>query len=215
MYSVTFLEAKSPASSFPFLGVFGENSCRASHSFQWLAVPCQEPWSCGCISSISVFMFTWLSLRGSLFPNFPPLTRTPTTATGPGLSQHNLIFPLHLLRFFVQKTHRWRVGWSALQYMFGGHNASHSRGKCDSSSTTVLQRLALFPWGQIPGSGFLLGCVTWEVDGWSGVRCKPLREGSVLWLGRSGALRVSNPGGNGFPESDPESLSVGGVWDVC
>lgn len=52
------------------------------------------------------------------------------------------------------------------------------------------------------------------MDGWSGVRCWPLREESVLWLGRLGALWVSDPGGNRFPESDPVFLSELGLGCV-
>lgn len=96
----------------------------------------------------------------------------------------------------------------------GGHNASHSRGKHDRSSTTVLPLLALSHGWQIIESGFLLGWVIWEVASWSGVRCWPIREEPILWLKRPGALWVSDSEGNSFPGSDPESLSVAWVWDV-
>lgn len=43
------------------------------------------------------------SLWVSLFPNFPLLTKTLTTALGPVLSQHDLILTLHLLRSFIQR----------------------------------------------------------------------------------------------------------------
>ena len=55
---------------------------------------------------------------------------------------------------------------------------------------------------------------TWEVGGWSSVRRWPIGEESVMWPRRPGTLWVSDPGGNRFTGSDPESLGVGWIWDM-